>query len=323
MKTNKKANALLRSRQRSYYNQRRLKQEINENNYPQLKQLRQTLNSLGIRLMKESAAQNTVGIQSVRQEMELIDSQIHSFLKTHKIEPLPQYFCSICQDTGYVNDQICQCLSDCMIDTASLETDFKNKALEQRFENFDLTLYSEKALKDGGLSPRQNAKKIYESMSWYTENFSRIKTSLLFTGPPGIGKTFTSNCITNALMAKGYSIIYITAAHLISTIQDQLFRDSKSQFEVFRPFSLCDLLIIDDLGAEYLNDYGQKQLYEVIDGRLNNQQNMIISTNLSVEKIREIYDERLSSRITGNFNVYPFFGDDIRLLKKRGPRHNP
>lgn len=323
MKTNKKANALLLNRQRAYYNKRRLKQEFDEAKFPQLTKMRHSLNQLGIRLMKESAAQNTAAIQSVKQEMEVIDGQIQSFLKTNNIEPLPQYFCPICQDNGIINDQICQCLADCILETASLESDFKNKALEQRFDNFDLNLYSEKTLKEGGLSPRQNAKKIFESMSWYTDNFSRIKTSLLFTGPPGIGKTFTSNCITNALMAKGYSIIYITAAHLISTVQDQLFRDSKSQFEVFRPFSLCDLLIIDDLGAEYINDYGQRQLYEVIDERLNNQQNMIISTNLSVEKIREIYDERLSSRITGNFNVYPFFGDDIRLLKKRGPRHKP
>ncbi|WKY48261.1 ATP-binding protein [Eubacteriaceae bacterium ES3] len=320
MKTNRKANALLLSRQRAYYNQRRLKQEHNEEKYPELNELHQQLNSLGIRLMKETATQNPEMVETIRKEMTLTDTRIQTYLKDHKIEPLSEYYCPLCKDKGFINHHICQCLADCILETSSLESDFKNAALNQRFDCFDLKLYSEEALKEGGLSPRQNAKKIFDSMTWYSDNFSRIKTSLLFTGPPGIGKTFTSNCITNALMEKGYSIIYITAAHLVATVQDQLFRDKKSQLEVFKPFSLCDLLIIDDLGAEHLSDYGQKQLYEVIDGRLNNQQNMIISTNLSVEKIREIYDERLSSRITGNFTVYPFIGDDIRLLKKRGAR---
>lgn len=323
MKTNKRANGLLLGKQRAYYNKRRLKQEIDEERFPQLKALHQTLNGLGIKLMKATAAQDTSAIQSIQQEMNQVDGQIQDFLKKNQIEPLSPYFCPSCQDTGFVNHVICQCLSDCILEASSLESDFKKAARDQRFEAFDLSLYSDTPLKEGGLSPRQNAKKIFESMSWYSDNFSRIKTSLLFTGPPGIGKTFTSNCITNALMKQGFSIIYISAAHLIAAIQDQLFRDNKSQVEVFRPFSLCDLLIIDDLGAEHLSDYGQKQLYEVIDGRLNNRRNMIISTNLSVEKIRQIYDERLSSRITGNFTVYPFFGDDIRLLKKRGSRHNP
>ena len=41
----------------------------------------------------------------------------------------------------------------------------------------------------------------------------------------------------------------------------------------------------------------------------------IISTNLSLAKLKEIYSERSVSRIFGHYELYRFYGDDIRLKK--------
>lgn len=294
--------------------------KIRDQKYPELANMHHRMNELGIALLKATHTNNNGETNNIKALMNELEEKINLFIKNNNIQIPPPYFCSLCEDKGYRQNNICQCLTLCIMESSSFETDFKESALNETFSAYRLDLYSEDPIRPGELSPRENARKIFKLTKRYCENYDQINEHLLFTGPPGIGKTFTSNCITNALIQKGFSIIYITAAHLIANIQDMIFREGKSQKSVFRPFSQCDLLIIDDLGAEFLSEYSQKQLYEVIDGRLNAGQKMIISTNLSALDIRQIYDERLSSRIIGHFNVIPFVGEDIRLIKRKTPK---
>ena len=42
----------------------------------------------------------------------------------------------------------------------------------------------------------------------------------------------------------------------------------------------------------------------------------MISTNYDLKQLYNIYEERLLSRIIGNYNACYFFGDDIRIIKK-------
>ena len=81
-----------------------------------------------------------------------------------------------------------------------------------------------------------------------------------------------------------------------------------------------DLLIIDDLGTESKNSVTTTELFNIINSRLLNQNNKItktiISTNYDLKQLYNIYEERLLSRIIGNYNACYFFGDDIRIIKK-------
>lgn len=319
MKINKEAHSLLQRKQKSYQNKMRFEKERLQQKYPQLAALNQQMNALGIALLKSTHRADESQKKIIQSQMDALEKKIGLFISNHDIPLLSPYFCPLCQDRGYRDNNICQCLTLCIMEADSFDTDFKQSALKERFSSFDPALYSQTPIRPGEPSPRKNAQTIYQIAKRYCDKYEQINDHLLFTGPPGIGKTFTSNCITNALIPKGFSIIYITAAHLVANVQDQIFKEKKSQKSVFRPFFQCDLLIIDDLGAELLSAYSQKQLYEVIDGRLNANQKMIISTNLSVLAIQQTYDERLSSRITGNFKVIPFIGEDIRLLKKKAP----
>jgi len=79
------------------------------------------------------------------------------------------------------------------------------------------------------------------------------------------------------------------------------------------------LLIIDDLGTETMNSMKFTEIYKVINTRLLNQNGKItktiISTNLDLQGLFNTYDERIVSRFIGNYNIYRFFGDDIRFKK--------
>ena len=78
----------------------------------------------------------------------------------------------------------------------------------------------------------------------------------------------------------------------------------------------CDLLIIDDLGTEMVNTFTTSQLFLLLNERLLRKKSTVISTNLSLEALVDLYSERTFSRITSNYTMLKLTGDDIRIKKK-------
>ena len=81
----------------------------------------------------------------------------------------------------------------------------------------------------------------------------------------------------------------------------------------------CDLLIIDDLGTESLNSMKLSELFTILNTRILNLNHKvtktIISTNLNINDIFKNYEERIGSRIAGYYDIYYFFGEDLRFKK--------
>ena len=73
-----------------------------------------------------------------------------------------------------------------------------------------------------------------------------------------------------------------------------------------------DLLIIDDLGTEMNSTFVQSALYQLINGRLLTGKSTVISTNLDPEELGRRYGAPLLSRLEGEYEILPFFGEDIR-----------
>jgi len=92
-------------------------------------------------------------------------------------------------------------------------------------------------------------------------------------------------------------------------------KDERAVAETQRYFE-CDLLILDDLGTEFKNSFTQSCIYNLLNSRINSGKSMIISTNIdTLPKLIETYDDRISSRLLGNFRPFKFVGKDIRLEK--------
>ncbi|MBQ3413888.1 MAG: ATP-binding protein [Clostridia bacterium] len=129
-----------------------------------------------------------------------------------------------------------------------------------------------------------------------------------------------SNCIADNLLKKGKTVIYQTAPVLLENIID--YKMNKQKFinsNFYDSILEADLLIIDDLGTENLNSMKLSELFIILNTRLLNSNNKItktiISTNLSINDIFKFYEERIGSRIVGNYDIYYFFGDDLRFKK--------
>ena len=146
--------------------------------------------------------------------------------------------------------------------------------------------------------------------------------NLLFSGNTGLGKSYMSNCIANELLKQGKTVLYQTAPVLLEKIIDNKFNKYKTRemIEYNNRTLDVDLLIIDDLGTECLNSMKLSELFMIINTRLLNLNSKptktIISTNLSIEQIFNIYEERIGSRIAGYYDIYYFFGEDLRFKAK-------
>ena len=169
------------------------------------------------------------------------------------------------------------------------------------------------------LSPRDNIISIKKICEKFIENFDdSTQENLLFSGNTGLGKTFLSSCIANEMIARGKTVLYQTAPIMLDSIIDYKF--GKTSNDIINSIYNVDLLIIDDLGTETKNTLKITELFNIINTRLLNQDNKvtktIISTNLSLQDLYDIYEERIVSRIIGNYNACYFYGDDIRRIKK-------
>lgn len=233
---------------------------------------------------------------------------------------VPHFGCSLCQDTGYFNNSLCSCIKQKIYDIEYNKSNIGNIRTEN-FDNFNFNIYSNEAnpsLYHSQSSPRDNIKKIYDISKNFINNFdSPDEKNLMFLGPTGLGKTFLSNCIAKEILDSGKTVLYQTAPIMLDTIIKSKFEKDSSS--VLEHILAVDLLIIDDLGTETMNSMKFTELFTIINTRLLNQSSKItktiISTNLDLKDVFSVYNERIGSRIVGNYNICRFFGDDLRLKK--------
>ena len=200
----------------------------------------------------------------------------------------PVYDCPDCKDTGYIDS----------------EDGLRKKCHCFHQQELDI-LYEQSHIRDMIAS----------------ENFSNLsyEYNLFFYGTVGTGKSFLSGCIASELLQTGHSVIYFSASGLFDTLARYAF-DSRAKEALsgfYEDLYNCDLLIIDDLGTEMTNTFVASQLFSCLNERHLRKNATIISTNLSLEELRDRYSDRVFSRITSHYDLCKLTGPDIRMCKKR------
>ncbi len=224
--------------------------------------------------------------------------------------------CPQCGGSGYIGSTMCTCLQ-------KLCRDEQKKALSllaagsRRFADFHLEYYSEHTDPTYGMSPRAIMSRTFEICRRYAEGFSKDSGNLLFNGSTGLGKTFLSACIAEVAAEKGFSVAYESAPHLFAKLEKNRFHPDEETARETAVFMDCDLLIIDDLGTELPGNFVTAALYTLVNDRLLAAKPMIISTNLNISEIKERYSPQIASRLQGSFQLLPFVGEDIRIIKNK------
>ena len=230
--------------------------------------------------------------------------------------------CPRCGDTGWVGASMCTCLKELCAQEQIKELSKLLDLGEQSFDTFSLDYYSPLPWSGEALSPRENMEFIFDVCSSYARRFGKFYFRNLFlTGAPGLGKTFLSACIARTVAEKGFSVVYDTAVNVFARFEEQKFaRDRLEAGEArdeTRRYLGCDLLILDDLGSELTTPFVQSALYTLVNSRLTADKGTVISSNLSMDQVRQRYTPQIASRLEGEYRVLPFYGEDIRLLRKQ------
>lgn len=227
-----------------------------------------------------------------------------------------EYECKKCNDTGYYTDgKKCSCLNKQIIKSLYSVSNMEYMLGKENFDRFDINVFSNEAYKNEKLTPRQNMYYILEISEDFCSNFHDSNMNLLLYGSTGLGKTFMCNCIANALINREVSVLYQTSFSLFEIVENHKFNKQNETEENLINYNMifeCDLLIIDDLGTEVSNSFTNAELFNIINERLINNKRVIISTNLSLEQLRDTYSDRITSRIFNNFVPLKFYGDDLR-----------
>ncbi|MCQ2455236.1 MAG: ATP-binding protein [Clostridia bacterium] len=220
--------------------------------------------------------------------------------------------CDICKDTGFFEGKPCQCIKKMVSDILSSSASKFAPMENCRFGTFQLDYY-EDSMPDGA-NPKKRMTKIFKELKEYTINFNpKSSKSLIFFGNTGLGKTHLSLSIMNELIEKGFFVHYDSAFNLFSKIETERFNEHTDT--TYKDAVSCDLLIIDDLGSEFVSAYTQSVFYSIINTRILAAKPTIINTNLSLLDIENKYTPRVSSRIMGEYIAKQFIGNDIRQKK--------
>ncbi len=226
--------------------------------------------------------------------------------------------CPHCGGSGYVGEKMCECLRELCRQEQKKELTSLLSTGNARFEQFRLDLYPDTYHEEYGCSARQMMRLVLNRCQRYCASFGPDSGNMLFTGGPGLGKTFLSACIARAVADGGHSVVYETAIGMFSEFEAAKFGDHFEENSAkTEKYLQSDLLIIDDLGSEMTTQFTMSVLYRIVNTRLMEGKGTIISTNLTEDALKARYSPAICSRILGMYQLMQFLGKDLRQEKSK------
>jgi DNA replication protein DnaC len=162
-------------------------------------------------------------------------------------------------------------------------------AIDQRFAGASFENYT---IRPGSENAYRFARRYAESFN--PENYE----SLMLWGDPGNGKTHLAAAVRNHLRGKGKIVVFMCVPELLAKIRSTFGgRSKESEAEIMRGLMSCELLILDDIGAEKLTDWVQDVMFRIIDGRYRTSKPTMYTSNLSPNDLRDRLGQRIYDRV--------------------------
>jgi len=157
---------------------------------------------------------------------------------------------------------------------------------------------------DGYRPSSENARKILEHLREYAENFGqnyKLGRSLILCGKAGTGKTHLSCALLRSLAHKqGLMGKYTTVYRAVQEVRESYGSRDISELRAMEAFIKPDLLVLDEIGAQYGTDSEHLILFTIINGRYEAMKPTIVISNLNVDGMKKYLDERGYDRLREN-----------------------
>lgn len=155
---------------------------------------------------------------------------------------------------------------------------------------------------------------IKEYASNVVENLNQ-GLGLIIKGPVGTGKTTAAIAIMKEAIKHKKSPYFISMISLLDKLMS--FRDQEERYEFEQRIKNCPLLVLDDLGGEYIgknkdDSWMLKRIMSIIAERHQRSKSIIITTNLPIKELAERYDQRAIDRIRSTNQIITLLGESLR-----------
>lgn len=313
--TNSQYDAIMRSYEEKQRAVRRRLEQNTETVYRQIpayEELDRQVAAISIEQGRKLLGGNENALPELRARLKELSMKKSSLLREYGFPEdflSPVYECDKCRDTGYIANRKCSCFRAAEINLIYEQSHIKSLLMTENFGALSYDYYAGEDL--------EKFTKAVQICQNFVKSFNKGYRNLFFYGTVGTGKSFLSCCVAKELIDRGNLVLYFSASQLFDIL-------SKSTFDKDSPEAVagisddicgCDLLIIDDLGAECATKYTAATFFNLLNTRLINGKPTIINTNLDRAKLEETYGERVLSRLLGEFRLLLFVGKDVRMQK--------
>lgn len=286
---------------------------------PRLEEIARQISLLSIERIRSGVLQkNAVRGREIDQEVAALIAEKRRILAEHNLTMdvyKPQWNCPKCEDRGYIRPgELCSCYLQERLDEAFRQSGIPENMRAYSLDNFDVTFYND---------PQMAADKVEKCRQFVRQlKDGQAENNIILLGDVGRGKTHLSIAMANAALANGKTVIYKRIDDLLDLIRQYKYdRDGgENQGEGFELEQLktCDLLVIDDLGAETVTSFAINQLRIIIEERNMRAKPWIVNTNLDLNELQMVYGQRVADRLIEKAAIYRLdCAESIRLQKRK------
>lgn len=160
----------------------------------------------------------------------------------------------------------------------------------------------------------------YPAIKWlsnFIKNYDEIEKGLFLHGSFGSGKTYLISATFNELAKKGFKTMIIYFPEFLRSLKAAF--STKDYGLIFQEVQKCELLLIDDLGAETNTNWSRDEILgPILQYRMENHLKTFVTSNLNIEQLEEHFsvnntnvDLVKARRITSRIKTLM---DDIELI---------
>ena len=204
------------------------------------------------------------------------------------------------------NCENCKCLNECKnevngcvyypqknenkLDFNYVACKYKNKSIEENKINKSFTLGISNEIKNASMSEIDiNDKKRVELIKWlkkFYDEYPNSKKGLYLHGSFGSGKTYLVAALLNELAKKNYKTVIMYYPEMLSRLKSTFDNTEESYNEVFDKIKTCDILLIDDIGAETVTNWSRDEILgTILQYRKEHELSTFLTSNLTIEEL--------------------------------------
>lgn len=136
---------------------------------------------------------------------------------------------------------------------------------------------------------------------------------LFFFGEVGRMKTTLAVCVAREAIKQGMGVYFISMPELLATMVSMSKNRDGTELQRFRrKIKQVTMLVLDDFGAEYANEWVKNQVDAIITSRYNDMKPVIVTTNMLPNEIKDRYVQRVYDRLRSSSKALGAYGDSLR-----------